>query len=145
MFAAFLITLSRSKEEDLFELFSCSTCEGKLADGSKRMDGVVMDGSAVAIVGKLPNLDRVANLVNTEPRVSDKQLLFHRTRFRGWEKGFSEKKNGKSENCFCLHAAKLQAGRENLFVHVVFYSSASSVPPPPFRTHRFLLTCRGNG
>jgi len=46
-FAAFLLTLRFPNEEDMNALFSCTTCEKTLASGEKRLDGVVMDGSAV--------------------------------------------------------------------------------------------------
>ena len=75
-FSAFLMTLKFPKERGIFDLFSCSKCERTLEDGSKRMDGVLMDGSAIGIIGKLSNFKHVTHLMNVVPRISDRQHVY---------------------------------------------------------------------
>ncbi len=48
-FSAFLMALSFPRGQDVFELFSCSKCERVMEDGSKRLDVVGIDDSAVGI------------------------------------------------------------------------------------------------
>lgn len=74
-FNSFLMTLCFPKDQDVFELFSCATCERTMKDGSKRIDGVVMDGSAVGILGKLPNFQRVTHQINAVSRIADREYI----------------------------------------------------------------------
>ena len=69
------MTLSFPKDDNVFKLFSCSKCERTLDDGSKRMNGVVMDGSAVGILGKLPKFQRIDFQMNVIPRIADRQYI----------------------------------------------------------------------
>ena len=43
---------------DMHRLFSCNKCEKELSNGERILDGVVMDGTAMRILGKLPEFDR---------------------------------------------------------------------------------------
>ncbi len=53
-FSAFLKTLKFVKEEHLHDLFSCRNFEKNSGAGTREIDGVVMDGTALGILGKLP-------------------------------------------------------------------------------------------
>ena len=54
-FSLFLMTLSFPKDQDFFESFACAKFERLMENRSKRIDVVVMDGSAVGVLGKIPN------------------------------------------------------------------------------------------
>ena len=57
-FTSFLMTLRFPKSQDYSELFSCKNCEVNLPNAETRFDGVVMDGTAVRILGNLPSFQR---------------------------------------------------------------------------------------
>ena len=74
-FSAFLTTLQFPQDDHVFALFSCKKCERTLSTGEKCMDAVVMDGSAVGILGRLPEFKRLTSVVKSVPRVSDRQYV----------------------------------------------------------------------
>ncbi len=53
VFNAFLMTLKFHNASGLFESFSWTNCEKALPDGSKRLDGIVMDATVIEILGKI--------------------------------------------------------------------------------------------
>lgn len=50
--------------------------------GSKQMDCAVMDGSAVVILGKLPNFARINRNMNHVPRMSERQYIIRASKSR---------------------------------------------------------------
>lgn len=74
-FAKFLKTLEFPTEKVLFQLFSCETCEKKQDDGTRRLDAVVMDGTAVGVLKRLPKFDRLHQLVPRVDKCTRKQFL----------------------------------------------------------------------
>ncbi len=55
--------LIRFSEQEINEIFTCSNCEEKLTNGSKRMSGVVMNGTAAGVLGVLLNFHRNKTVV----------------------------------------------------------------------------------
>jgi len=66
-FTRFLSKLVFTSPSLLAQTFSCSTCEEVSKDGSKTIDAVVIDGTAVGILAALPRFERPTALV---PRVN---------------------------------------------------------------------------
>ena len=83
-FTCFLKTLTFSKEENLFELFSCTDCEKRDSDGNYYLDGIVMDGTALGILGTLPNFVRHSEVVHSVPRIPDRQYLIRDPKIRSF-------------------------------------------------------------
>ncbi len=83
-FSSFLMTLFFSTDLDIFELLSCSKCKRRLKDCSKRMDGIVMDASAIGILGKLPEFERVNYEMNVVSRISDRQYIMRVVKSRSF-------------------------------------------------------------
>jgi len=63
-FTQFLMTLRFPSDSDAADLFSCSNCEGAAHDGVQRMDAIVMDGTAMGILGTLPQFERVSETID---------------------------------------------------------------------------------
>ena len=61
-FTSFLMTLLFSNDGDIFSLLTCSECESTLEYGWRRMDGILMDGSAIGILGRVPLSNASRNL-----------------------------------------------------------------------------------
>ncbi len=55
----FLMLLRFPSGRDFNDLFSCESCTVRDANGNERMEGVVMDGTAMGILGTLPQFQRV--------------------------------------------------------------------------------------
>ena len=72
-FTMLLKTLRFPDDNDLFELFSCSTCENEDDDeaGSRYFDGVVMDGTALGILECLPEFVRNTQLISVVPGIPE--------------------------------------------------------------------------
>ncbi len=77
-FSKFLSILVFPPESALSSIFTCSTCERRENDGERILDPVVIDGTAVGILGILPNYRRICATV---PRVTKciPQLYLMRT------------------------------------------------------------------
>ena len=69
------MTLRFPNVEDTFDFFTCLKCESRTTDGTKVMDGVVMDGSAVGILRNLPRFERFTRLAEPATRSADKQYI----------------------------------------------------------------------
>lgn len=67
--AALLMALRFPKDEDIYELFTCYKCEKRMPNGERRMDSIVLDVSAVGILGKFPEFDLPKSVVRAVPRV----------------------------------------------------------------------------
>jgi len=83
-FSAFLKTLKFPRDEDLHELFSCSKCERNFQSGTRELDAVVMDGTALGILGTLPEFTRETRTVSSVPRVPDKQYIMPTPKLRAF-------------------------------------------------------------
>ena len=62
-FSKFLLLLELPSEEALNDLFSCRKCEVRDEHGNTRMEAVVMDGTALGILGSLPKFQRATSTV----------------------------------------------------------------------------------
>lgn len=58
VFGYFLRSLSYPEDRDVASLFHCSQCEIIGPDGIKTMRAIVLDGTAIGILGDLPNVER---------------------------------------------------------------------------------------
>ena len=58
-FTSFLMRLRFPESQGMSELFSSRNCKVTLPNGEARFDGVVMDGTAVLILGNLPSFQRI--------------------------------------------------------------------------------------
>ena len=63
-FSRFLTILRFPKEEDLNSLFSCGKCEMEGACEGGTMDPVVMDGTALGILGTLTEFEHTSLTVS---------------------------------------------------------------------------------
>ncbi len=54
-FCKFLMLLRFPNNNDLIDLFNCEACTSKEGPDIRRMEAVVMDGTALGILGKLPD------------------------------------------------------------------------------------------
>ena len=59
-------------------------CEYNASDGTRTHDAVVMDGTALGILGKLPTFKRHRKVVSAMHRISDKQFLMRNPRLCGF-------------------------------------------------------------
>ena len=71
-FSLFLKRIEFYQKQDLHELFSCKTCVVDAENGEMQIDGVVMDGLAMRILGTLPDFIRHMKVVSCVPRASEK-------------------------------------------------------------------------
>lgn len=70
-------------KEDLECLFTCAKCESRTEDGEeKRMDTVIMDGTALGILGALPQFERITSVVPPIQRVSTRQDIMRTPKHR---------------------------------------------------------------
>ena len=76
------MTLSFPKDDHMFELFSCTRSEELLPDSTKRMSGVLMEGSAIGILGNLLNFERNASQVRAVHFVPDRQYIMRTSKSR---------------------------------------------------------------
>ena len=83
-FSAFLKTLQFGKEQYLYDFFSFKNCERNYNDGTRKLDAVVMDGTDLEILGKLPMFQRHKKVVPSVSRISDKQCLMPDSKLRGF-------------------------------------------------------------
>jgi len=74
-FCKFLMLLEFPNAGDLEEVFTCSKCEPRNRAGVKRTDAVVMDGTALGILGTLPSFERTAQKVPATPRIPPLQYI----------------------------------------------------------------------
>ena len=82
-FAEFLMLLKFPAKEDLKSLFTCGTCESRGEDGEeKRMDVVIMDGTALGILGTLPEFERLTSVVPPIQRISTLQYIMRSPKHR---------------------------------------------------------------
>ena len=79
-FMEFFSLLHFPSESVLSSLFSCSTCEKPYAGNTKRLDGVVMDGTAVGILKRLPLFQRPTQIVPKAERYTKPQYLFRQSK-----------------------------------------------------------------
>ncbi len=70
-FTAFLSLLEFPSEDALAELFSFATCETKDKNGERYLDAVVMGGTAVGVLKKVPQFNRVSRLLPKTVYVTD--------------------------------------------------------------------------
>lgn len=71
----FLTTLRFPRDEYLNNLFSCSTCERPTSRGEKRLEAVVMDGTALGILPSLPDSERIRAVFPVVRRISEHQYM----------------------------------------------------------------------
>lgn len=89
-FSAYLITLRLSSDEQAAKLFSCVSCEKSTSpqgeeDSKKgRLDAVVMDGTAVGILKKLPTFIRPMQTVPLVEKCNREQFLLHTASLQNW-------------------------------------------------------------
>ena len=76
------MTLAFPNDEDSYDLFSSSKCERTLRDGTKRMAGAAMDGSAVGILGKLPNFKQIIHQINIVLCIGNPQYVMRTSKSR---------------------------------------------------------------
>ena len=72
------------RDEDLFELFSCSICERKNSGAKIVFKGVVMDGTVLRILGALPNFSRHTKVVKPVKGVPEKQYIVREPKSRSF-------------------------------------------------------------
>lgn len=73
-FNKYLVTLW-FPDDDLNALFTCTKCERTWPDGTKQMDGIVMDGTAAGILEELPKFVRVQRSIPSISSVAEVQYL----------------------------------------------------------------------
>ena len=88
-FSAFLMTLEFPNEADMDNLFSCDTCEKLLPNGEMQMDGVVMDGTAMGILGTLPTFVRPNSVLLPVSSVADRQYIMRSPKLRQFVESIS--------------------------------------------------------
>ena len=76
------MNLTFPNQSDLNDLFSCKTWERVSSDGRKRFDGIVMDGTAMGILGNLPNFVRIKSHFPRVPNISNRQYIMRTPRLR---------------------------------------------------------------
>ena len=82
VYTAFLGNLYFPNESYLNDLFSSMKCERIASDRKKRFDGIVMDGTAMGILGKLPEFVRVKSRFSRVQNLSNKQYIIRTPRLR---------------------------------------------------------------
>jgi len=83
-FSGFLKTLKFPHDDDLYSLFSCSKCERDPESGTRDLAAVVMDGTALGILGSLPKFNRETRSVSAVSRVPDKQYIMRKPKARSF-------------------------------------------------------------
>jgi len=83
-FSAFLKTLRFPHDDDLYALFSCPKCERDTESASRDLGAVVMDGTALGILGTLPKFNRETRLVSAVARVPDRQYIMRKPKSRSF-------------------------------------------------------------
>ena len=79
----YMLTL-QLPDHELACIFSCSICERTLSTGEKEINGVVMDGTAVGILGALPKFQRVKHEIPSVNGISAYQYLMKTPIFRAF-------------------------------------------------------------
>ncbi len=81
---SFLMTLRFLQENDMDKLFSCENCEKKLPNGDIILDGIVTDGTAEGILGKLPEFERITCEIDPVRQVPDRQYIMRNAKYRNF-------------------------------------------------------------
>ncbi len=74
-FTLFIKTLKFPNHKNLIELFFCFVCEKRDDHGNRYIDGVVMDVTALGILGTLPTFERHTEVVSSVPLIPEKQFI----------------------------------------------------------------------
>ena len=91
----FLMLLRFPNSCDFTELFTCNECTNRDLPGKERMDTVVMDGTALGILGKLPPFERNSSIVPAVSRIPRHKYIMRTPKNRAFVDGIflSARKN----------------------------------------------------
>ena len=108
--------------------FTYTKCERLMEDRSKRIGGVVIDGSAVSILGKLPNFHRITHQMNPVSRVADRQYIMRVAKSRKFIESIMS--SVKKPNCHGYFDILLKGGlwyKRHELVQKFFNSSVNEL------------------
>lgn len=99
-FSLFLRIVEYPRNEVLGKVFRCSTCESIDADGNRKMEGLVMDGTATGILGRLPLFKRPSHHILGASNTSPQQHIIRSRDVRKYFAAFfkAAKKSGGNVN-----------------------------------------------
>ena len=137
----FLMLLRFPNSTDLFQLFSCESCTVKDSSGNERMGAVVMDGTALGILGKLPVFERVSSTAPPVPHISKQQFIMKKPKNRAFVDGIliSARQNLIDAEFTPNIAPKLRAMRGSLFQR--FFEDALVDRDEEYLSSRLLRLC----
>lgn len=137
-FSAFLKTLRFPKDEDLYSLFSCTKCERDPSSGTRELDAVVMDGTALGILGSLPKFNRQTRTVKAAPRMPDKQYIMRKPKLRGFvDAVLTSAKAGDGLDDFNV-ALKLPLWRKKDELLSLLFDYSAGIQSPSFLIAKFM-------
>jgi len=140
-FSEFLLKLRFPREEDLHQLFSCATCEKETLDGQKRMDGIVMDGTALGILGTLPNFNRAINVVEAVQRVPKRQYIMPTPIYRGFvDSILSSAMRAHGAVAFTVDLKKALWDKRNTLIPL-FFTETDNTNDETYVVRKFISLC----
>ena len=140
VFSLFLKSLKFPRNENLFELFSCSTCETRDSDGKRVLKGVVMDGTALGILGTLPNFSRHTKVVMPLKGVPNEQYIIRDAKLRGFAESILVSAKYSGEKDMVLVRLKLSLRRKQDSLFRKLFSLESSDVEENNLARRYLIT-----
>ncbi len=116
-FCKFLMALRFPNNEDVCNLYGCTNCEKREEEDIKRMDAIVLDGTAMSILGKLPPFDRQTSTAHAAERVAIEQYIIRTPKKRAFVDGIfsSAKSSIAAEKISLSLKRKLKALVPSLF------------------------------
>ncbi len=81
-FTSFLMILRFPREEDIHMLFSRKNCERESSTGERMLDAVVMEGTAMGILGRLPEFERRTCEIEPVKNVTKRQYIMRNAKHR---------------------------------------------------------------
>ena len=102
-FSAYLKTLRFVEEDYLSNLFSCKKCARNPESENRDLDAVVMNGTALGILGTVPQFERHTKVLSAVPGISDRQYKMRNPKLRAFlDAVFRSARNAGTRNRFHL-------------------------------------------
>ena len=100
-FSAYLKTLRFAEEDYLSNLFSCKNCAQNPESENRDLDAVEMDGTALGILGTIPQFQKHKKVVLAVSRISDRHYIMRNPKLRAFlDSVFRSARNAGTHNRF---------------------------------------------
>jgi len=140
-FSAFLKTLKFPQDDDLYSLFSCKKCEREPRSESRDLAAIVMDGTALGILGTLPTFNRETRIISPVPRIPDKQYIMRKPKLRAFVDAILTSAKGAGGLEYFNVPLKLSIWRKKSELESQIFQYAGGLHHEAFVVGKFMNAC----